>query len=418
MNNMREKIVKDFLVRKFCAYGFLKNLKFFEPYLIIYLLGIGQSLFSIGVLYAIREGITYLFEIPSGVIADNYGRKKELMSCFVFYIISFFLFFAGTNFFVLVLAMIFFGLGEAFRSGTHKAMIYSYLEKKGWFSEKTFVYGRTRSFSLAGSSISSFLSILFVLNLPAMKWIFVICTIPYLLDFILIWTYPDYLDERSSSIFTFKGFLQIIVKSIREISQRPILRKILLSSSIFDGLFRAIKDYIQPIMAILVLSTLVNGAAADGSEDLLKISLGVIYGIFYIFSAFASRNAFRLHRIARSARLMNFSFALLGVAFLLLSLTIAAEWTVLVTIVYFVLYVMKDARRPIFVDISGDWMNREERATVMSLDSQLRSLVTIIAAPMAGLMADMFSIPVMFLVFGILILLTSKTVYITEPYGR
>jgi len=415
---MREKIVKDFLVRKFCAYGFLKNLKFFEPYLIIYLLGIGQSLFSIGVLYAIREGITYLFEIPSGVIADNYGRKKELMSCFVFYIISFFLFFAGTNFFVLVLAMIFFGLGEAFRSGTHKAMIYSYLEKKGWFSEKTFVYGRTRSFSLAGSSISSFLSILFVLNLPAMKWIFVICTIPYLLDFILIWTYPDYLDERSSSIFTFKGFLQIIVKSIREISQRPILRKILLSSSIFDGLFRAIKDYIQPIMAILVLSTLVNGAAADGSEDLLKISLGVIYGIFYIFSAFASRNAFRLHRIARSARLMNFSFALLGVAFLLLSLTIAAEWTVLVTIVYFVLYVMKDTRRPIFVDISGDWMNREERATVMSLDSQLRSLVTIIAAPMAGLMADMFSIPVMFLVFGILILLTSKTVYITEPYGR
>jgi len=27
--------------------------------------------------------------------------------------------------------MIFFGLGEAFRSGTHKAMIYGYLEEKG-----------------------------------------------------------------------------------------------------------------------------------------------------------------------------------------------------------------------------------------------------------------------------------------------
>ena len=28
------------------------------------------------------------------------------------------------------LAMAFFGLGEAFRSGTHKAMIYTYLERK------------------------------------------------------------------------------------------------------------------------------------------------------------------------------------------------------------------------------------------------------------------------------------------------
>src|SRR6056297_1608763 len=262
MNNLRGEIIKDPLIWKFCAYGFLKNLKLFEPYLMIYLLGMGQDLFQIGLLYSIREIITYIFEIPSGVLADNYGKKRELMTCFIFYIISFLFFFAGSNFIILAGAIFFFGLGEAFRSGTHKAMIYSYLEMKGWFNEKTFVYGRTRSFSLAGSSISSFLSILFVLNLPAMRWIFVICTIPYLLDFILIWSYPDYLDERTSSNFTFKGFLQIIARSIREISQRPILRKILLSSSVFDGLFRAIKDYIQPIMAILVLSTLVNGAAA------------------------------------------------------------------------------------------------------------------------------------------------------------
>lgn len=412
MTTLRKEIKKDLQIWKFCAYGFLKNLKFFEPYLLIYLIGNGVSLFSIGILYAIREGVTYVFEIPSGVIADNYGKKKELMTCFVFYIISFLLFFYGTDFPVLVLAMIFFGLGEAFRSGTHKAMIYSYLERKGWFSEKTFVYGRTRSFSLTGSSLSSFLSVLFVLNLPAMRWIFVICTVPYILDLLLIWSYPEYLDERGSSRFSIKDLLRIIFSSVRNISGRPVLRRILLSSSLFDGIFRTIKDYIQPVMALIILSGLGSGDALEQNGDFLKIFLGVTYGVFYIFSAIASRNAFRLHSLGSSARLMNISYIILGGSFLLLSLTIKAELGFIVTFIYFVIYVSKDARRPIFVDICGDWMDKKERATVMSLDSQLRALVTIIAAPVAGFMADQFSIPVMFLFLGIFLLLSSRAVFI------
>lgn len=38
--------------------------------------------------------------------------------------------FLGNGYGLISVGMLFFGLGEAFRSGTHKAMIYSYLEKK------------------------------------------------------------------------------------------------------------------------------------------------------------------------------------------------------------------------------------------------------------------------------------------------
>jgi MFS family permease len=155
VNEVYSLIKKDKLIWKFSFYGLLKNLKFFEPYLIIYLLGLNFSLFKIGVLFSIREAIIYIFEVPSGIIADNYGKKKELMICFIFYIISFLLFFIATNIYIITLAFIFYGLGEAFRSGTHKAMIYSYLERKNWFEYKAFVYGRTRSFSLIGSSVSA-----------------------------------------------------------------------------------------------------------------------------------------------------------------------------------------------------------------------------------------------------------------------
>src|SRR6056297_3952494 len=245
---IKKIIKKDKMIWKFCLYGFLKNLRFFEPYLVIFLLSIELDLFSIGILYAVREAVTYIFEVPSGIIADTYGKKKELMACFVFYIISFGLFFSGRNFAALTAAMVFFGLGEAFRSGTHKAMIYSYLERKGWFEHKTYVYGMTRSFSLMGSAISAFLSVIFVLNIPSLKWIFIVCTIPYFLDFILIWSYPDFLDERKMTDFRFKGFFQLVIDHIRSVLHRPLLKKILLSSSIFDSVFKTIKDYIQPIL--------------------------------------------------------------------------------------------------------------------------------------------------------------------------
>jgi len=411
MELSREKIVHDPLIWKFCAYGFLKNLKLFEPYLMIYLLGSGQSLFSVGVLYSIREAVTYLFEVPSGVLADNYGRKKELMACFVFYIISFLLFFAGSGFPILAVAMVFFGLGEAFRSGTHKAMIYSYLERKGWFGEKTFVYGRTRSFSLLGSSISAFVSVLFVLTLPALSWLFLICTIPYLLDFLLIWSYPDFLDEKRENKFRIRSFLSITRDTLLSVARRSELRRILLSSALFDGIFRSIKDYIQPIMVLLLVSSF--GTGTDG-DTVAKIYLGILYGVFYIFSSVASRNVYKLHRIGPSSTLMNYSFTALGIIFIALSFTVRGYIPIAVTGLYFILYVMKDARRPIFMDLCGNWMGKKERATVMSLDSQTRAVVTIIMAPAAGWLSDHISIGAMFLVIGLTVLLSGRIVHISR----
>ena len=125
-------------------------------------------MFELGVLEGIIQAISYIFEMPSGIIADQCGKKNELLLCFVFYIISFgeslppaahaagadllalpywlanvhvrpgFYFMAdpalakGAGFPMLVAASVSYGLGEAFRSGTHKAMIMQWLDKEGY----------------------------------------------------------------------------------------------------------------------------------------------------------------------------------------------------------------------------------------------------------------------------------------------
>ena len=69
------EIRKDKQIKKFCAYGFLKDLRFFEPYLLIFLMGKGIDLFQISILIAVRELIINIFEIPSGFISDYFGRN-------------------------------------------------------------------------------------------------------------------------------------------------------------------------------------------------------------------------------------------------------------------------------------------------------------------------------------------------------
>ncbi|WP_461204634.1 MFS transporter [Clostridium sp. DL1XJH146] len=406
MESIYLEVKRDKQIWKFCFYGLLKNLRFFEPYLLIYLLSLGMNLFQIGILISIREFITYIFEVPSGIIADNYGKKRELMMCFTFYIISFVFFFIGINYFVLIIAMIFFGLGEAFRSGTHKAMIYSYLEQKDWFKYKAFVYGRTRSFSLIGSAISAFLSIVFVLNLPGVRWVFLICIIPYILDFLLIWTYPNSLDEREKT--EFRGFFKESIIQLKSIFSQEKLNKILISSSLYDGLFKSIKDYIQPILSTIILSTTILQFKGFTQDDKVTIYLGIVYGVFYIFSSMASKNVYKLNEYMDSYKLMGLFFDIMAIFCIIISFGIRNELTILIIVVYFVMYLLKDARRPLVVDTFGDHMNKSQRATVLSVDSQLKSLFLMIFAPLLGFISDKFSLQIMFLFIGVFILIANR----------
>lgn len=131
-------------ILKFSFYGFLKNLRFFDSYLYLYFIQSGLEFAQIGLLLTVREAIIYVFEVPSGVFADRFGKKTVLIISFAFYIVSFILFYLGSQFYDYVLAMVFFGFGEAFRSGTHKSMIMAYLDKKEIKDSKSKVYALIR----------------------------------------------------------------------------------------------------------------------------------------------------------------------------------------------------------------------------------------------------------------------------------
>ena len=401
-NELRKSILKDFQIKKFCAYGFLKNLRFFEPYLIVYLLGHDINLFQIGILVAIREIIINIFEIPSGFIADYFGRKKEMYFCFCFYIISFIFFFFTNTFILAAVGMVFFGLGEAFRSGTHKAMIYTYLDSKNWEGEKTFVYGRTRSFSLIGSAISSLFGIVLILSAPSESYIFLFSIIPYILDLLLIMSYPKYLDTADKKHGTsFGGMVKGVINSFR-INKK--LRNILIEEGIAEAGYSYMRDMIQPILELIIIGSGVSLITSLSADDNLKIVLGLAYTGLNLVGSYFSKKSYLLKGEKTSLECLSFIHIMYAVSCGLLAI-FSRQYLVVIGS-YILIYILHSIRKPMFVDEIDNHIDKQNRATVISASAELKSLFLMIFAPLLGFVADTVGIAWVMGILGVVFIFT------------
>lgn len=396
--------LKDFRFQifKFEMYGFLKNLRFFEPYLIIYLTISGLSLFYVGLLISIREIVIYVFEIPSGVIADMYGKKVELIMCFVFYILSFFIFFIATSFWMFAIAMTLFGLGEAFRSGTHKAMIMSFLDHNNIKATKTKIYGQTRAMSLIGSMVMSLVAIVFVIYLPEIKYLFLVSIIPYLIDMLLIASYPNYLNEKRETSFNLKEFLKQNVESIKYTFKDRYVRRLVADEALYQAGYKSIKDYVQPLIIALSVGAGLVAFQNFSADENLKIYIGIIYAIIYLISSLASRYSYKVAKHINHFDLANIMWISSAVIAIILSFFTNNLFVIFGS--FILIYVFINLRKPVMIEEIGNASDKTKRASVLSIEAQLSSLLLVIFAPIIGALAD-YNMSLMFIVVGIIMIL-------------
>jgi len=340
----------------------------------------------------------YVFEVPSWVIADKLGKRNELVLCFLFYIGAFILFFIGGSYYIFVLAYVLFGLGEAFRSGTHKAMIMDFLEYHNIKDDKAKVYGKTRSYSLIGSSISSLIAIGLVLYLPNLSLLFLVSIIPYILDLVLILTYPDYLNIREESFVTVKEFMYSMFKLLYDTLLIKKTRRLLLDSSLYNAIYKTIKDYVQPILESLMLGVIVI-TILDSDEN-VEVILGITYALIFIISSFASRYSYILVNKFKRDSILNISWILSMMVYILLSLFIESLY--MVVLFFTLIYVIQNVRKPFMVGKIGDFTNKTNNASTLSVESQLTSMFIIVMAPTLGAVYDNFGPRYVFILLAIL----------------
>lgn len=400
----RYGILKNRQYYKFCMYGFLKNLRFFDAFFILFLVDKEISFTHIGILYAVREIITNVFEIPSGIFADAFGRKRSLAGSFLLYISSFLVFYLFQSFWLFMIAFMFFGLAEAFRSGTHKGMIMDYLKLNNRENQSANYYGHTRSWSQTGSALSALMAGIIVLYGGSYESIFLYSIVPYVLNFILILSYPASLNRTLEPEARKKrNRIRTATRMLLSLLKQAAVIRIIYSSAAHTAYLRAVRDYIQLVMVQLAL--LLPFMIKLDQEQKSGIFIGIAYFLIYLATAYASRLSSDLAKrspfsLTRLTLLAGFLFgAISGLAF-------KQELWLISLLSFAAIYVMENIRKPLLTGAIADEVPKEILTSVLSAQSLLRTIMTSLLAPIFGLLADQFGIGISLFSLSVLLLLS------------
>ena len=398
-----DKKIKNIQYYKFSLYGFLKNLRFFDAFLILFLVDKGLSYTEIGSLYAIREIFINVFEIPSGIIADTYGRKRSLIGSLLVYIVSFLIFHWASSYMLFLLAFILYGVGDAFRSGTHKGMIMDYLRMNQWDKYKINYYGHTRSWSQMGSAISSLIAGILVFYSGKFGNIFLYSIVPYLINFLLIITYPEDLNYSIQKRKNKPGLLDNL-KALRIVVKQRTVLNVVSTSAMHSAYLKAVKDYIQPLMVnIAIALPFLVGVAQEKKSGLI---IGIIYFFIYLATSRASQMASRVgawnkRRIAIITLLIGFFFGIVTGIFY------NYEWWIFSLFSFIGIYLIENIRKPILTGYIAEKVPPEILTSVISVQSLLKTVITALLAFAFGILADQIGIGLSFVVLSLLLAIIS-----------
>ena len=408
---------------QFSLYGFLKNQKYFEPFMIFYLLAMtGGSFVLIGWLKFYSKLIQNLFEVPSGAIADLAGRRRCMMFSFSSYIVSFAIFGFARNLWQLFAAMTLFALGDAFRTGTHKAMIFSYLQHEGRTDEKTKYYGKTRSWSKMGSALMAPLAAVLVIAvaqftrgtqdaaLTAYRGIFLACIPLYLLQLVNFSLYPKYLDGDGGEDVSLGKIFTHLFKVLWKMIRRPSLRGLLIESAGYEGLHDTAKDFLQPVVKLFAAVTLAKmlGPKLPILEKLTEVQrtglmIGIVYCVLHLLESVASRKSDAVRqRLGGEEQGARFLWKLNFLVFVLIAAGLGLEIYFSANVVSFLglsvaifgfiaLAVLQNLWRPLHIGRFDTHGSAEAGATILSVEAQSKTLSAAAFWVVLGYAVDSFT---------------------------
>lgn len=377
------------MIFRFSLYGFLKNQRYFEPFMMLILLGSGNSFATVGFLIGFRELCINAFNIPAGAIADLYGRRRCMLFSYVAYMAAFLLFGLCPNRLgYLFLAVFFFGIGEAFREGTHKSMIFTWLRLNGRLEEKTKIYGYTRSWSKIGSAVSIPIAAAIAFWSGNLNTLFLAALVPYAIGFIALCTYPKELDGIAKGNVRISQVFVHMWETLRDSIQVPGLRRLMIESMSFEGFFDVIKDYLQPMLKSLVLGIPLFLAYNNDQRGVLLI--GAVYFFFHLGSAWSARKVHLVsERLGGDAPASHFLWWGMSLIYLAMLPCLIWAWYLPIIGLFFLLFLMQSAWRPLIISRFDAFSPETHGTSILSVESQSQTFAKMLFAPILGFIIDL-----------------------------
>lgn len=365
-------------IKSYYAYHLFANLAFWLPIYAVFFLDRNLALSSILILYAVKNACQISLELPSGLLADKWGRKYVLALGVLLQIASLLVLVFGNTFLWYVLGMVMFGSAHAFFSGTDSAFIFDSLKSVGRENEFGRIEGRAYMFNLIGWGVGGLLggfAAVHSLSLP-----YILSAFASIIAFIAILSCsePPHIKSQSSAFRLFKDALRFTALNTN-------IRAIIIMSSVIFGLLLVTHQFSQPYL----LRANIN----------LEF-FGVIYFVWLIGAAISSNYS---QRIIDGIGCRIFFFIVpitTSIAVLYMGLWQNYWGPVIILLHQF----SWGALRPQMNRIINRETESSMRATILSLAGFGSSIIYIVCGPLAGLYADKYDFPASLTIVGLIIL--------------
>ncbi|WP_437229237.1 MFS transporter [Planctomicrobium sp. SH661] len=407
------------MIYKFYLYSIFKNLRFADPFLVIYFLDLGLSFSVIGLMLGLQHLATVLLEFPSGILADGWGRCRATSLCFVFYCLSFTGFaLTGSSPSIPVTywlpgCLILFALGEALRTGSHKAIMLDYLDSTGQSERATWLIGRTRAVSKYASATSAVTGGLLLSWSREYSLLFSLSAVAAFAGCLLLLTYPKELegDAWRARQRPEENSTPVRYQSLRLMWQHPEFWPLFLQSVVFESQLKIVLKYFtQPFLksglALLGIS-IIAPAGAAGIERLGAFGIGLNEFLRDSLGGVGARMSSEVEgKFRSSSAALNRIYAL-GIAGILglSACSISLQWGLIPGLVLLsFLTVLQNLRRPIFVSSLNSRMEKSQRASVLSFESVCRAVTVACLLPLFGVAVDEFGLSAVWALASVVLL--------------
>jgi MFS family permease len=361
-------------VRLFYVYIFLNRLEMWLPVTVLLVQKRGFSLAQYTILDAAWYASTLIFEVPTGVVTDRYGKKISLLIATLVESISLFVLAFAHSFPAMFISYVLWGFGTSFETGTHDALIYDSLKQIDRETDYRRVMGRIRTLVILagalGSVVAGYLGGV-ELALP----IFLTASIGLLTSpLLLLLTEPEGSDVREPS------HLLHIKESTRYVSHHGLVALLILYLSIVATAVWGLHDFYQPLLSTF-------GIQVE--------TIGLLYLCFRLCGVAGAYFSDAIYRAVGKASItlipLCFVISVFGMG------VFAAPWVIGFV---FVIYFMEGLHYPILNDLLNKNLPAGKRATIISLGSVLSCLMGCVGYPALGRIADVFSLQATFMVLG------------------
>ncbi len=385
-------------IRRFYLFRFFVDFQLWLPIWAVYLTNErGLSLTELTVLDAPFWLLMIVMEVPTGAIADRWGRKLSLSYGALANAIAIIVFGLAGNFGVLLTSYAVWAVAFTLYSGADSAFVYDSLRAVGREDEYQKVWGRSFAVQAVGR----------ILGLAAGAW---------LADLINLWA-PIVASGGLMGIawlvsFSFRepprfgeqeqaGYLEVTKNAFRIAFGKPAVRMMMLLMAVVMGVGMSMTILQQPFL----------------DEH------GVRYGFFGFFlmpgqflSIFGALLAYRISMALGVSRIV----ALMPLAVL----TTAAGLGLIDYVAAFAFYPLTTVAFAMSFPIISDYLNRRipsaNRATILSIHNMLFSLIIAGVEPLLGAISDWRGLPTAYLTGGAILAVVATPLLVLwlRAHGR